>query len=124
MLAAARAALDRRLVVAFQPHRYTRTRDLLDAFGPALKNADEIVLADIYAASEEPIPGVTVEALADAIGRGSGKPVRIARTLDDVVATLTEIAKPGDAVITLGAGSIGTVPARLVEALGRKESQK
>ena len=124
VLAAARAALDRRLVVAFQPHRYTRTRDLLDAFGPALKNADEIVLADIYAASEEPIPGVTVEALADAIGRGSGKPVRIARTLDDVVATVTEIAKPGDAVITLGAGSIGTVPARLVEALGRKESQK
>src|SRR6266850_7109253 len=124
VLAAARAALDRRLVVAFQPHRYTRTRDLLDAFGPALKNADEIVLADIYAASEEPIPGVTVEALADAIGRGSGKRVRIARTLDEVVATVTEIAKPGDAVITLGAGSIGTVPARLVEALARKESQK
>ena len=123
VLAAARAALDRRLVVAFQPHRYTRTRDLLDAFGPALKNADEIVLADIYAASEEPIPGVTVEALADAIARGSGKRVRIARTLDDVVAAVTEIAQPGDAVITLGAGSIGTVPARLVEALARKESK-
>jgi UDP-N-acetylmuramate--alanine ligase len=124
VMAAARAALDGRLVVAFQPHRYTRTHDLMDAFGPALKNADEIVLTDIYAASEEPIPGVTVDALAESIGRGSGKPVRIARTLDDVVTTLMEITKPGDAVITLGAGSIGTVPARLVEALARKESEK
>ncbi len=67
VLAAARATLDRRLIVAFQPHRYSRTAQLLDAFGPALRDADEIVLTDIYAAGEEPIPGITVEALAESI---------------------------------------------------------
>jgi UDP-N-acetylmuramate--alanine ligase len=120
VLAAAKSALGRRLVVAFQPHRYSRTEQLMHAFGPALRDADEIVLTDIYAASEEPIPGVTIEALAEAVQRGSGKPVRLVKKLEDVVKTLVEIAKPGDAVITLGAGSIGHVPKRLVEALGRK----
>ena len=120
VLEAARTALARRLVVAFQPHRYSRTQQLMAEFGPALREADEIVLTDIYAASEEPLPGVTVEALADAIRAGAGKPVRLAKRLDDVVATLVELAKPGDAVITLGAGSIGTVPKRLIEALERK----
>jgi UDP-N-acetylmuramate--alanine ligase len=120
VLAAARASLDRPLVVAFQPHRYTRTQQLMDAFGPALREADRVVLTDIYAASEDPIPGITVEALARSIEAGSGKPVRVAKTLDELVAAVLEIAKPGDAVITLGAGSIGTVPARLVAALERK----
>ena len=75
VLAAARATLGRRLVVAFQPHRYTRTQQLMDAFGPALHDADEIVLTDIYAASEEPIAGVTVDALGrrDASGLGSAR---------------------------------------------------
>jgi UDP-N-acetylmuramate--alanine ligase len=117
VLAAARATLGRRLVVAFQPHRYSRTQQLLDQFGPSLKEADEIVLTDIYAASEDAIPGVTVEALAESITRGSGKQVRLARRLDDVVATLAAIAQPGDAVITLGAGSIGSLPSRVLAAL-------
>jgi UDP-N-acetylmuramate--alanine ligase len=117
VLAAARATLGRRLVVAFQPHRFSRTQALMDAFGPALAGADEIVLTDIYAAGEEPIGGITVHALADAIRRGSGRPVRIAPTLDAVVSAVMEIVHPGDAVITLGAGSIGTLPERIVEAL-------
>ena len=117
VLAAARATLNRRLVVAFQPHRYSRTQQLLHEFGPSLREADEIVLADIYGASEEPIPGVTVEALADSIARGSGRPVRVAKQLDDVVATLARIAQPGDVVITLGAGSIGSLPKRVLAAL-------
>jgi len=117
VLAAARATLGRRLVVAFQPHRFSRTQQLLHEFGPSLRDADEIVLADIYAASEDPIPGVTVEALADSIARGSGRPVRIAKQLDDVVATVAHLAQPGDAVITLGAGSIGSLPKRLLAAL-------
>jgi UDP-N-acetylmuramate--alanine ligase len=120
MLSAARASLSRRLIAAFQPHRYTRTRSLMDAFGPALKDADEIVLTDIYAAGEDPIPGVTIETLAEAIGRGSGRPVRVVRQLDDLVTELAALARPGDAVITLGAGSIGTVPKRLIEALGTR----
>jgi len=120
MLAAARASLARRLVVAFQPHRYTRTRSLMDAFGPSLKDADEIVLTDIYPAGEDEIPGVTLDALADSIRRGSGRPVHVVRRLDNLVTELVSMAKPGDAVITLGAGSIGTVPKRLVEALGKR----
>ena len=67
VLAAARAAKPQRIVVAFQPHRYTRTRDLMNEFGVALAAADEVVLTAIYAASEEPIPGVTIEALSAAI---------------------------------------------------------
>jgi UDP-N-acetylmuramate--alanine ligase len=123
VLAAARATLSRRLVVAFQPHRYTRTQQLRDDFGVALKEADEIVLTDIYAAGEEPIPDVTVHTLGEAIRRGSGRQVHIVPGLDDVIPELLKIVKPGDAVITLGAGSIGTIPARLVAALESRGAQ-
>ena len=123
VLAAARSSLGRRLVVAFQPHRYTRTEQLMDAFGPAMREADEIVLTDIYAAGEEPIEGVTVEVLAEAIRSGSGKPVRLVKRLDEIVPALLDVAKPGDAVMTLGAGSIGGVPRHLVEALGRRATR-
>ena len=92
----------------------------MEAFGPALRDADDIVLTDIYAASEEPIPGVTVQVLAESIRRGSGRPVRIVDSLDAVIPALLESARPGDAVITLGAGSIGTLPKRLVEALAKR----
>jgi UDP-N-acetylmuramate--alanine ligase len=122
VLAAARATLGRRLVVAFQPHRYTRTRRLIEAFGPAMREADEIVLADIYPAGEEPIEGVSVEALADAVRRGSGRAVHVAKRLDDIVPELMKVLRPGDAVMTLGAGSIGAVPARLLEALAAREA--
>jgi UDP-N-acetylmuramate--alanine ligase len=122
VLAAARATLDRRLVVAFQPHRYSRTAQLLEDFGPALRDADEIVLTEIYAASEEPIPGVTLDVLADAVRRGAGRPVHTVRTLDEVVPMLMEIVRRGDAVITLGAGSIGGVPRQLMSALQRREA--
>ena len=71
----------------------------------------------MYKRQEEPIDGVTIEALADAVRSGSGKPVRVVKQLDDVVAELVKVVKPGDAVITLGAGSIGSVPKRLLEAL-------
>jgi UDP-N-acetylmuramate--alanine ligase len=116
VIAAARAGLDRRVVVVFQPHRYTRTRDLLDEFGPALGGADEIVLTDIYAAGEPPIAGVTIEAL-DAVVRRTGRPVTLVKALDDVPAAVASIAKPNDLVITLGAGSIGGVPDRILDAL-------
>ena len=122
VLAAARATLGRRLVVAFQPHRYSRTQKLLQAFGPSMKEADEIVLTDIYAASEEPIPGITVATLADAIRLGSGRPVHVVPRLDDVVPALLKVVRTGDAVITLGAGSIGTLPGRLLAALGTATS--
>ncbi len=75
------------------------------------------MLTDIYAAGEEPIPGVTVERLAESIRTGSGRPVHVVKALTDVVPTLLTIVHPGDVVITLGAGSIGTLPKALMEAL-------
>ena len=121
VLAAAKT-LNRRIVVAFQPHRYTRTAALMNDFGPSLADADHIVLTDIYAASEDPIPGVTLDALAAAIRAGARAPLDVAPRLDDVVAAVVRAARPGDVVITLGAGSIGTVPDRLIDALGRAGS--
>lgn len=116
VLAAARS-LGRRIVVAFQPHRFTRTAALMDSFGAALSGADHIVLTDIYAAGEDPIPGITIDALAAAIRRGVTAPVEVVAALDQVVPAIVRIARPGDLVITLGAGSIGTLPDRLVAAL-------
>ena len=116
VLAAART-FGRRIVVAFQPHRFTRTAALIDSFGPALGVADHIVLTDIYAAGEDRIPGITVDALADAIRRGVTAPVQVVAALDDVVPAIVRIARAGDLVITLGAGSIGTLPDRLIAAL-------
>ena len=116
VIAAARAGLDRRVVVVFQPHRYTRTRDLLREFGTALGAADEIVLTDIYAAGEAPIAGAPAEAVAAEV-RKSGRPVQLVKALDDVPAAVAAIARPNDLVITLGAGSIGTLPDRILAAL-------
>jgi UDP-N-acetylmuramate--alanine ligase len=116
VIAAARAGLDRRVVVVFQPHRYTRTRDLLTEFGKALGGADEIVLTDVYAAGEAPIAGATAEAVEAEI-RKTGKPVRLVKSLADIPAAVAAIARPNDLVITLGAGSIGSIPDRILEAL-------
>jgi UDP-N-acetylmuramate--alanine ligase len=106
------------VVVAFQPHRFSRTAALMDAFGAALAGADYIVLTDIYAAGEDRIPGVTIETLADAIRRGVTAPVEVVPALDQVVPAIVRVARPGDLVITLGAGSIGTLPEQLITALG------
>jgi UDP-N-acetylmuramate--alanine ligase len=116
VIAAARAGLDRRVVVVFQPHRYTRTRDLLDAFGLALAAADEIVLTDVYPAGEAPIEGATAEAV-EAVVRKTGRPVRLVKALEEIPDAVAAIARPNDLVITLGAGSIGTVPDRILDAL-------
>jgi UDP-N-acetylmuramate--alanine ligase len=120
VLAAARAAGPTRIVVAFQPHRYTRTRDLLAEFGTALATADEVVLTDIYAASEDPIPGVTVEALAGAVNAARKTPVHVVKRLDDVAAAVADIVRSGDLVLTLGAGSIGGLATSLVAELERR----
>ena len=120
VLETARSVFARRLVVVFQPHRFTRTHQLIDQFGPALVDADEIILTDIYPAGEEPIPGVTIDLLANSLRR-DGLRVKIARELDEVVPMVLDIAQPGDVVMTLGAGSISRVPARLIEALRKEE---
>ncbi len=116
VLAAART-LGRRIVVAFQPHRYTRTAALMEDFGPALAGADHVVLADIYSAGEDPMPGVTLDALAAAIRRTGPASLEVVPRFEDLVPVLVRAARPGDVVVTLGAGSIGSVPDRLVQAL-------
>jgi UDP-N-acetylmuramate--alanine ligase len=89
----------------------------MDAFGPALAGADYLVLTDIYPAGEDPIPGVTLEALATAIRRAVSIPVEVVPRLDEVVTAIARVASPGDVVITLGAGSVGTLADRVVSAL-------
>ncbi len=108
----------RRIVVAFQPHRYTRTAALMDAFGPALRAAAHVVVTGIYAAGEDPIPGVTAEALAASIRRATAAPVDVVPRLDDVAAAVARLARPGDVVVVLGAGSIASVPDQLLAQLG------
>jgi UDP-N-acetylmuramate--alanine ligase len=120
VLAAARAARPTRVIVAFQPHRYTRTRDLMREFGLALAGADEVVLTDIYAASEDPIPGITVEALAAAVDTSRATPATVVPSVNDVPVVLAGLAQPGDLLITLGAGSIGGVAQRVIEELERR----
>ena len=120
VLAAARAAQPSRIVVAFQPHRYTRTRDLMAEFGVALAEANEVLLTDIYAASEDPIPGVTVEALAAAVNKARPTPVHVVPRLADVAARVADVARPGDLVITLGAGSIAGLATELIAELERR----
>src|SRR6266852_504462 len=84
--------LNRRIVVAFQPHRFTRTASLMDAFGPALAGADHIVLTDIYSAGEDPIAGVTLDALGTAVRRAVEAPVDLVPRLDDVVPAIVRAA--------------------------------
>jgi UDP-N-acetylmuramate--alanine ligase len=123
VLAAGRDGHPFRLLAVFQPHRYTRTQDLLSAFGPALSRADVVVLTDIYAAGEAPIPGVTLDALADAV-RPAVPELHVVRRLEDVPAEVARLARPGDLVLTLGAGSIGGVSGRIVTALAEAEARR
>jgi len=123
VIAAART-LGRRIIVAFQPHRFSRTAALKSAFGPSLADADHVVLTDIYGAGEDPIPGVTVDALAAAIREHTGRPVDVVARLSDVAPALARLARPGDLVITLGAGSIGSVPESLIELLSQLEPRR
>ena len=93
------------------------TAALMDAFGPAFAGADRVVLTDIYPAGEERIAGVTLEALAAAVRRSAAVPVDVVPSLSDVVSVLLSHARAGDIIITLGAGSIGSLADQIVGAL-------
>ncbi|EIJ45042.1 UDP-N-acetylmuramate-L-alanine ligase [Herbaspirillum sp. GW103] len=123
-IAAARGAYPgRRLVLAFQPHRYTRTRDLFEDFVKVLSSPDVLVLGEVYAAGEAPIVAADGRSLAHAL-RAAGKvePVFV-DDIGDMPETIRNVVRDGDVVMTMGAGSISAVPGRLVAHAGGKNEQ-
>ena len=108
---------DRRVVLVFQPHRYTRTRDLLDEFARVLSDADALVVAEVYPAGEAPIAGADSKSLCRAIrSRGRVEPVLL-KSLDELPGALADVLRDGDVVLTMGAGSIGAAAHDLPAAL-------
>ena len=120
-LAAARGAFAaRRLVLAFQPHRYTRTRDCFDDFVRVLGQADKLLLCDVYGAGEEPIAGADSSALARALRAAAPVEVTHVGAVDAMAQGILDAARAGDVVLCMGAGSIGAVPARVLELARRR----
>jgi UDP-N-acetylmuramate--alanine ligase len=121
-LAAAREGFGRRLVVVFQPHRYTRTRDLFGDFLDAFDAADHLVLTDIYGAGEEPVDGLSGEVLHWALKRRGHLEVTYVPRRDELVAEIKPLLRVGDMVVVLGAGNIHVVAEDLVRSLAGTQS--
>jgi UDP-N-acetylmuramate--alanine ligase len=119
-LEAARGCGYERLLVLFQPHRFTRTKALWNDFCQAFNQADLLVLTDIYPASEPPIAGITSDALADAIRAAGHKDVVYCGTLQDGIESLLQRARPGDAILTIGAGNVSRAVGELALLLGAR----
>ena len=119
-IAAARSGWpEKRIVLAFQPHRYSRTRDLLDDFAAVLSDADVLLVLEVFAAGEDPIAGADGRAIARAVrGRGAVEPVFV-ETLDELPSALDGLLADGDLLLTMGAGDIGAFAATLPEKLAR-----
>ena len=113
-LAAARECGYKRIRVVFQPHRYSRTLDLMDRFREAFKDADSVIVLPIYAASEEPIPGVTAERLAGVL---EGPAVQFAADFPTAVAAVVAQAEEGDLILTLGAGNVSQLAPQILAAI-------
>lgn len=118
-LAAAKTS-GRRLVVLFQPHRYSRTEALFDEFARSFYDAEAVLLTDIYAASEEPLPGVSAERLAREIERYGHRNARYVGGLEEARNALMQAARPGDLVLTLGAGSVWRVGEEFLAQMGAR----
>jgi UDP-N-acetylmuramate--alanine ligase len=116
-IAAARQCGFKKIHVIFQPHRFTRTRDLMEEFTTAFQNADSLVVLDIYAASEPPIEGVTGESLARLISETGKPPTSYSRSFADGVGLVTALAEEGDMILTLGAGSVSQLGPLIVQKL-------
>ncbi len=123
-MAAARAGWpERRIVLVFQPHRFTRTRDLMEEFASVLSTADVLVLLEVYPAGEAPIAGADGRAIARAV-QGRGVTPVFVDALADVPAVLEDVIEDGDIVLTMGAGDIGGLAPRLPERLARRPDLK
>lgn len=123
LVAAKLGAAGRRMVVLFQPHRYTRTQDLMEEFARSFNNADVLMVTDIYAASEEPIEGVSGESLVEAVSRFGHKDARHVGSVEDATQALLNEVHDNDMVITLGAGNVYRAGENLVELLKEREGQ-
>ncbi|HEY1758435.1 MAG TPA: UDP-N-acetylmuramate--L-alanine ligase [Bryobacteraceae bacterium] len=121
-LAAARACRFRRVLVLFQPHRYTRTQALLDDFARAFHQADSVFVLDIYGASEKPIEGVSSRALVERIRSFGHRDAHYAGAIEPGVAAVVAEAREGDAIITLGAGSISQAGGTILEQLRERRT--
>jgi UDP-N-acetylmuramate--alanine ligase len=121
-LEAARGCGYDRLLVLFQPHRYSRTKALWNDFCQAFNQADLLVLTDIYPASELPIPGVTSEGLAEAIRAAGHKDIVHCGTIQDGIESLLRRARPGDAILTIGAGNVGRAAGELLLLIGARDT--
>ncbi len=121
-LSAAAARWNRRLVVLFQPHRYTRTQKLLEEFGRSFYDATVLLVAGIYAASEEPIPGVSGANIVEVARRHGHRDADYVEDLDALYERAMTIIRPGDVVVTLGAGDIYKVGERILASLRKRES--
>jgi UDP-N-acetylmuramate--alanine ligase len=121
-LAAARQCGFREIHVIFQPHRYTRTRDLMEEFTTAFADADTLSVLDIYAASEPPIEGITGEVLSNRIRERSGKPVQYANSAGTAVDAAAAAAQDGDMILTLGAGSVSQLGPMILEKLSERNA--
>jgi UDP-N-acetylmuramate--alanine ligase len=119
-LAAARQCGFRRVHVIFQPHRFTRTRDLMDEFATAFADADTLLLLDIYPASEKPIAGVTSEALAERIARAGKRDVHCVPSFASAAEQVSATAQAGDLILTLGAGSVSQLGPAILEKLEKQ----
>lgn len=122
--AAKMSAEGRRIVVVFQPHRYTRTKDLMEEFATSFNNADRLFLLDIYPASEKPIEGITAEVLAKKIEGFGHKGVRYIGGIESAAASVAEELQPNDLLITLGAGSITRLSDEILELIRSKNDKK
>jgi len=118
-LEAAQRAYGGRIVVAFQPHRYTRTRDLFDELTRAFNKADVLFLTEVYAAGEKPIEGADARRLAEAIRAHGHRDVTLVEDRKSLAEAIGARARPGDVVITLGAGDITRTGEELLEVLRR-----
>jgi UDP-N-acetylmuramate--alanine ligase len=116
-LAAAKQCGFRKVHVIFQPHRYTRTRDLMEEFTAAFGDADSLFVLDIYAASEKPIEGISGEALARTIREKGGHPAEYVGSFGNAVTSVTAAAQDGDMILTLGAGSVSQLGPMIVDRL-------
>ncbi len=121
-LAAAKQCGFGRVHVIFQPHRYTRTRDLMEEFTAAFGDADSLVVLDIYAASEQPIEGISGEALARAIHKKGERKAEYAGSFADAVSSVAAVARDGDMVLTLGAGSVSQLGPMILEELSHRSA--